>query len=59
MRTPTDAGKEEFGPFRNEEEYHATQKQNEVNKKLGMPLRTHYGGEYVPFPSATAKKPKE
>jgi RHS repeat-associated protein len=56
--TPTDVGKDQFGPFGDEEEVEATRIQNEVNKKLDLPTRTHYGGKYITFPTVTSKKPK-
>lgn len=55
--TPTDAGKP-LGAFQTVSEQFTTQQQNITNVKLNQPERTHYGGVYVPFSSATASQPK-
>jgi len=57
-RTENNIGKYDGGSFRNDEEWYTTMQQNQVNRALGEPKRTHYGGKAVIYNSATAQKPK-
>ena len=57
INTPTDVGKPRKS-FGNVSELFTTEQTNGTNIKLREPTRDNYSGTPVPFPNATARRPK-
>ena len=57
LKTPTDVGKPRKS-FGNVSELFTTEQTNVTNIKLREPTRDNYSGKPVPFPNATARRPK-